>query len=117
MERNLTWPDSKQSSKLHRATASRIRYRSLAPTAAAVWDAVAALYTDGCQATARKLWYLVGEIVENQVSENPRQTTLRNVVMYPRCARPCWYRTPKAVTELDDCVHTAPRGVDGRAAG
>ena len=43
MERNLTWPDSKQSSKMRRATASRIRYRSLAPTAAAVWDAVAAL--------------------------------------------------------------------------
>ena len=35
---------------------------------------------------------------------------VRNVVMYPQCARPYWYRKPKAVTEFDDCVHAAPRG-------
>ena len=43
MERYLTWPDSRQSSKMHRATASGIRYHSLAPAATAVRDAVAAL--------------------------------------------------------------------------
>ena len=42
---------------------------------------------------------------------------VRNVVLYPRCARPCSYKTPEAVIELDDCVHAAPQGVDGGAAG
>ena len=51
------------------------RYCTLVPAVATVRDAVAALYADGCQATARELWDLVGEIVENQVSEHPRQAS------------------------------------------
>ena len=43
MEWYLMWPDSKQSSKMRRATALGMRYLSLAPTAAVVWDDVAAL--------------------------------------------------------------------------
>ena len=42
---------------------------------------------------------------------------VRNVVLYPRRARPYLYKTPKAVIDLDDCIHAAPRGVDGGAAG
>ena len=53
----------------------RNRYCSLARAAAAVRDAVATLQADGCQATARELWDLVGKIVENQVSEHPRQAS------------------------------------------
>ena len=59
MEQNLTWPDSKQSSKMHRATASRIRYRSLAPTAAAA-GLLAALGTAlGAAAAGRALALLL----------------------------------------------------------
>ena len=60
-----------------------------------------------------ELWDLVGEIVENQVSEHPRQASCEKRGTLPLMC----YRTPEAVTELDDCVHTAPRGVDGGAAG
>ncbi|CAD7700770.1 unnamed protein product [Ostreobium quekettii] len=62
----FTWHDAASAGKARAAGLAGGRGPRLSQAAAAIRDAVAALWADGCHATARELWDLVGVVVEHQ---------------------------------------------------